>query len=111
METSITSKMVSQPTICGDPESLNLETTNDTEPKLKQSKDQMEIEQTQKNLMKAREVYFKYFSSQRMAHTKSSIQQRVMEDGTVLVPPQSLGQPSTQSQSKNNQGCFELGRQ
>ena len=34
METSITSEMVSQQTICGDPESLSLEITNDTEPKL-----------------------------------------------------------------------------
>ena len=41
--------MVSQQTICGDPESLSLEITNDTEPKLTQNKDQMEIEQTWKN--------------------------------------------------------------
>ena len=95
METSITSQMVSEQTICGNPESLNLETSNDTEPKLTQSKDQMEIEQTWKNLMKAREVYFKYFSSQRMAHTKSSIWWRVTEGGKVLIPPPSLGQPST----------------
>ena len=71
--------MVSQQTICADPESLNLEITNDTESKLTQSKDQMEIEQTQKNLLQAREVYFKYFPSHRMACTKSSIWQRVTE--------------------------------
>ena len=46
METSITSKMVSQQTICGDIESLNIEITSDTESKLTQNKDQMEIEQT-----------------------------------------------------------------
>ena len=99
METSITSERVSQQTICGDPESLNLEITNDTESKQTQSKDQMEIEQTQKNLIKARDAYFKYFPSQRMAHTKFSIRWRAMEGGKVLIPPPSLGQPSTQSQS------------
>ena len=36
METSITSEMVSQQTICGDPE--NIEVANDTKPKLTQSK-------------------------------------------------------------------------
>ena len=90
--------MVSQQTICGDPESLNLETINDTESKLTQSRDQMEIEQTQRNLMKARDNYFKYFSSQRMAWTKSSIWHRAMEGGKVLILPSSLGPPSTQSQ-------------
>ena len=34
METSITSETVSQKTICGDPESLNLEITKYTEPKV-----------------------------------------------------------------------------
>ena len=74
---------------------ISLETTNDTEPKLTQSKDQIEMEQTEKNLMQAREVYFTYFSSQRMAHTKSSVWQRATEGGKVLVPPPYLGQPST----------------
>ena len=50
METSITSKMVSQQTICGDPESLNIETTHDTECNLTQSKEKMEHEQTKDNL-------------------------------------------------------------
>ena len=63
--------MLSQQTIWGDPE--NIEIANDTEPKLNQSKNQTEIEQTKKNLMQAQEVYFKYLSSQRMACTKSSI--------------------------------------
>ena len=47
MEISITSEMISQQTICGDPE--NIEIANDTSPKLNQSKDQIKIEQTKKN--------------------------------------------------------------
>ena len=42
--------MVSQQTICGDTESLNIEITNDTEYNLMQSKEKMEIEQTKDNL-------------------------------------------------------------
>ena len=57
METSITSEMISQQTICEDPE--NIEIVNDMEPKLTQSKEQMEIEQTRKNLIQAWKVYFK----------------------------------------------------
>ena len=38
--------MVSQQTICGDIESLNLEITNDMESKLTQNKDKTEIDQT-----------------------------------------------------------------
>ena len=63
METSITSETVSQQTICGDIGSLNLKITNDMESKLTKNKDQTEIEQTQENLIKARDVYFKYFPS------------------------------------------------
>ena len=63
METSITIEMVSQQTICGNPE--NIEVDNDTEPKLTQSKGQMEIEQTRIYLMNAQEIYFKYLSSQK----------------------------------------------
>ena len=81
METSITSEMVSQQTICGDPE--NIEVANDTEPKLTQSKGQMKIEQTRKNLMNAWEIDFKYLSSQKMAHTKSSVR-RAESGGKVL---------------------------
>ena len=51
METSIISETVSQQTICGDPESLSLEITKYTEPKLPQSKEKMKIEQTKNNLM------------------------------------------------------------
>ena len=49
METSITSKMVSQQTICGDTESLNIEITSDTERNLTQSKEKTECEQTEDN--------------------------------------------------------------
>ena len=54
METSITSEMISQRTICGDPENPNqdcefIEMVNDTELKQTQSKEQMtEITQTRK---------------------------------------------------------------
>ena len=59
--------MISQQTICGDNESLNL--NNDME----SSKELTKLERMQNNLKKARGVYFKYFSSQRMAHTKATI--------------------------------------
>ena len=86
METSITSETVLQQTICGDPEGLNLEIT---EPKLAQSKEKIKIEQTKSNLMWAREVYFKYFPSQRMAHTKPTVKQRaVVGIKAIPWPPQ-----------------------
>ena len=50
-----------------------MEIAIDTEPKLTQSREQMEIEQMRINLRNAREVYFKYFSSQKMACTKTSV--------------------------------------
>ena len=50
METSITSETISQKTICGDTESLNIEITNDTKSKLTQSKEKTVIEQTNGNL-------------------------------------------------------------
>ena len=78
METSITSKMVSQQTICGDTESLNIEISNDMESSLTQSKEKTENEQTKDNLKQAREVYFKYFPSQKMAHTKAMVRKRAM---------------------------------
>ena len=83
METSITSETVSPQTICGDPE--NIEIANDTESKLTQSKEQMEIEQTRKNLMQAQEVYFKYLSSQRMACTKASVRLWAEDGGKSVV--------------------------
>ena len=56
---AITSEMISQQTICGDNESLEL--TNDMEYNLNYSKTKTELEKTQNNLKQAREVYFKYF--------------------------------------------------
>ena len=58
-KTSITSETISQQTICGDNEGLNTDVENNKEP--------------QNNLSKAREIYFKYFSSQKMARTKATI--------------------------------------
>ena len=89
METSITNKMVSQQTICGNPESLNLEITNNTESKLTHSKDQIEIEQTWKNLMKARNIYFKYFPSQKMAHTKGTVKRKAVVGIKTIPQPRS----------------------
>ena len=94
METSITSKTVSQQTISGDPG--NIEVANDTSPKLTQSKGQMEIEQTRKTLMNVQEIYFKYLSSQKMAQTKFSVRQRAVTGGKVLVPIQPMSQSTTQ---------------
>ena len=94
METSITSEMISQQTICGDPENPNqyctsIEIANDTEPKKTQSKEQMtEIEQTRKNLIQAQKPYFKYLSSQKMAHTKSSMKGRAVKGDKSTPQPQ-----------------------
>ena len=67
METSITSKTISQQTICGDNEGLNLNT------KVNDNKEQTKLKKMQNNLNKAREIYFKYFSSQKMAQTKATV--------------------------------------
>ena len=83
MEKPITSETISQQTICGDLN--NIEIANDTEPKLIQSMEQVEIEQMRINLKNARELYFKYSSSQRMAHTKAMVRKRVAE-GAKMVP-------------------------
>ena len=83
METSITSETISQQTICGDPEPIEI--ANDTDPKLDQSKDQMGIEQTQINLKNAREIYFQYLLSQKMAHTKAMVRRRA-EVGAKTIP-------------------------
>ena len=88
-------KQQSQQTICGDPE--NIEIAKDTEPKLTQSKEQMEIEQTRENLMQAWEGYFKYLSPWRMAHTKSSVRRRVVEgEKSVLQTQPSTSTAGTQ---------------
>ena len=51
--------MILQQTMGGDPE--NIEIVNDMEPKLMQSKEQMEIEQTGKNLIQAWKVFLNTF--------------------------------------------------
>ena len=65
METSITSETISQQTICGDNEGYNDSVDN--------SKEQTKLEKMRNNLNKAREIYFKYFLSQRMARTKATV--------------------------------------
>ena len=40
----------------------------------------------QNNLKKAREVYFKYFSLQRMACTKATVQKQVMMGMPLMTP-------------------------
>ena len=70
MEMSITSEMISQKTIGGDNGGYNDSVDN--------SEEQIELEKTRNNLNKAREIYFKYFSSQRMARTKATVQSRAM---------------------------------
>ena len=83
METSITSEMISQQTICGDKESLEL--TNDTE----YSKEKTELEKMQSN--------FKYSPSQKIACTKATVRKRVMM-GVKIVP--SPHQPRTDRKGK-----------
>ena len=67
MEMSIISEMISQQTICGDNEDLNLNTDMDN------SKEQTGLEIMRNNLKKVREIYFKYFSLQKMACTKATM--------------------------------------
>ena len=90
METSITSEMVSQQTIIGDNESLDIEVTNDTQFNLNHSKEQTELEQTKNNLKQAREVYFKYFPSQKMACTKATVHKRTMMGAKTVPQPHQL---------------------
>ena len=80
MEMSITSETISQQTICGDNEGLNL--SNDIE----SSKEQIKLERMQNNLKKAREVYFKYLSTQRIACTKVTVCKRAMMWMPVMPP-------------------------
>ena len=84
--------MVSQQTICGDTESLNIEITSEMECNLTQSKERMELEQTKDILKWAREIYFKYLPSQRMAHTKATVRKRAMMGVKAILQPH---QPQT----------------
>ena len=85
MEKSITSEMISQQTLCGEPEPPNedhktIEIANDSELKKTQSEEHItENEQTRKYLIHTRKVYFKYLSSQKMAYTKSSVRRKVVK--------------------------------
>ena len=74
--------MISQQTICGHNESLEL--TNDME----YSKEQTELKKMRSNLKRAREVYFKYFPSQEMAHTKATVRKRAMIGVKTVPQPQ-----------------------
>ena len=76
---SITSEMISQQTICGDNEGLNQNTNVDN------SKEQTKLKKMQNNLKRAREIHSKYFSSQRMAHTKATVCKHTMM-GIPLIP-------------------------
>ena len=77
METSITSETISQETICEDNEGYNDNVDN--------SKEQTELEKMQNNLNKAREIYFKYFSSQKMVRMKVTLCKWAMM-GLPIVP-------------------------
>ena len=68
--------MISQQTICGDNESYNDSVDN--------SKEWTKLEKMQNNLNKAREIYFKYFSSQKMVRTKATVRKQAMM-GLTLV--------------------------
>ena len=70
MEMSITSETTSHQTICGDNEGLNVD--------METNKEQIKFEQKQNQLNKAREIYFKYFLSQKMARTKATIRKQAM---------------------------------
>ena len=44
--------------------------------------------------MQGEEVYFKYLSSQRMAHTKSSVRRRAVDGGKFIAQTQPSTSPS-----------------
>ena len=83
METSITSEMILQQTMCGDIErpdkdqvfleiakEISRESNHDNPLDMTQSNEEItEIEQTRKHLIKAKEVYFNYLQSHKMAQS------------------------------------------
>ena len=72
---------------------------------LNYSKEKTELEKTQHNLKQAREVYFKYFPSQKMAHTKATIRKRVMM-GIRTVPqshPLRMGQKGKNAKDRHQE--------
>ena len=114
MEISITSEMISQQIICGETERPNKDQefleiakiipwtcNNDNAFDETQSNEEItEIEQTTKNLIKAKEVYFNYTQSQKMARTKHSVKKRVEEEHAV-VPRK---EPRVQKREKSERG-------
>ena len=76
MELSITSETISQQTICGDNRGLDADMETNKEP--------IKFEQKKNQLSKAREIYFKYFSSQKMARMKATVRKQAMM-GLLLV--------------------------
>ena len=91
METSITSEMISQQTVCRDIERPNkdwkfTEIAKYVPQTCNKDKEQVneritEIEQTRKDLNKAREVYFELIKMQKMTWTKHSVKKRVVCEG------------------------------
>ena len=73
---SITSETISQQPICWDNEGLNAD--------VETNKEQIKFEQKPSQLSKAREIYFKYFSSQKIARTRTTIQ-KLAKMGLSLV--------------------------
>ena len=65
---SITSETTSQHTMCKNNEGSYTEA----------NKEQIKLEWKQNQLSKAREIYFKYFSSQKMAWTKATVWKHAM---------------------------------
>ena len=70
MEMSITSETISQQTTCVDNEGLNANVESNNE--------LTELEKMQNDLSKAREIYFKYLSSQKMVRTKATMRKQAM---------------------------------
>ena len=101
METSIDSEMISQQTVCCEVGKSN----NDCEfPEIAKkvpwtgNKDKehsngriTEIEQTGKDLNKARKVYFNLIKMQKMAQTKRTVQKRVVQEDKPSTPHQQAG--------------------
>ena len=67
---SITSETISQQTICGGNEGLDADMGTNKEP--------IKCEWKQNQLSKARDIYFRYFPSQRMARTKATAWRKAM---------------------------------
>ena len=59
----------------------------------------MEIAQTRKNLMQAWKVYFKCFSSEKMAQTKSTVKRRAETGTSTSTSGISIPQPHPASTS------------